>query len=1244
MFGDTMRSSKRGFVAAVIVVVAAAVLRAAIGKLGVRIPFVTFYPAVMIAGIYGGMRAGLLATALSAFLSTFWMEPVGSPWVTHVEDWIILTIFISTCILLSYSSKVMYRALARAKEAEAKTALACEREKAAVAIQKGEERFRILADNIAQLAWMADENGRIFWFNKRWYDFTGTTLEEMEGLGWKKVHHPEHVDRVFDRIQKSWDTGEPWEDTFPLRGKDGRYRWFLSRALPIRDESGGITRWFGTNTDITDQLEAEAKLRESREKYRRLVNLIPAAIFSCDADGEITFFNKRAVELWGREPNMPTDRYCGSWRIYRPSGSLLPHNECPMAIAVTQAKPFRNEEIVIERPNGSRVIASVNIDPFVDESGDVAGAVNILMDVTERKRIEEELRKNEEKLRLALDAAQMGTWDWNIVTGEMVWSERCRSFFAFAPEDELSYVKFLNSVHLDDRDRVELAVRESIEKRTVYQTEMRVVWPDGSLHWFLAKGRTFYDSSGKPARMSGIGMDITTRKQIEEELRTAKDEAEKRARELEALMDAVPALTWISRNPDCRFMSGSRATYELLKMPFRANLSKTAEDAANWPAYLRRTINHTEIIPPKELPMQLAASGQEVRDYEMEVAFENGESRVIFGNANPLIDDSGNPYGAVGAFVDITERKRLEEALEKRIVALTRPLDTTEGIAFEDLFNLEEIQEVQDRFAKACGVASIITRIDGTPITKPSNFCQLCRDIIRKTKKGRENCHCSDAVIGRHNVSGPNIQPCLSGGLWDAGASISVGGRHIANWLVGQVRNETQSESKMRRYAREIGADEEKLVEAFREVPSMPLDQFEKVAQALFTLAGELSSMAYQNVQQARFIRERELMEKELRAARDELELRVKERTAELEKANKILRDQADLIDLAHDAIFVRDMNSAVTFWNKGATETYGFTLEKALGKVTHDLLRTKFPQPLDMIMEKFFKHKRWEGELRHTTSTGKEIVAESRWALKSDESGNPESILEINRDVTGRKKAEEMLKANLARLELINSELQEFAFVAAHDLQEPLRKIMTFGDLLKTRYSTALDESGVIYLERIINSVARMRDQLYDLMEYSRVATRPEPRKQADLGKIAREVLKSFEEKIRETGAGIEIGTLPIMEVGEHQISRLFQNLIGNALKFRSEAPPVIKIDSDCRNGEYCEIFVRDNGIGFEQEYAELIFKPFQRLHGRGEYEGTGMGLAICRKIAERHGGSIRAESKPGRGSKFIVKLPVKQ
>ena len=234
--------------------------------------------------------------------------------------------------------------------------------------------------------------------------------------------------------------------------------------------------------------------------------------------------------------------------------------------------------------------------------------------------------------------------------------------------------------------------------------------------------------------------------------------------------------------------------------------------------------------------------------------------------------------------------------------------------------------------------------------------------------------------------------------------------------------------------------------------------------------------------------------------------------------------------------------------------------------------------------------------------------------------------------------------RSNMARLELVNAELQEFAFVASHDLQEPLRKIQTFCDLARKRCDSALDSTGKEYLDRVITSAGRMRQLLHDLLAFSRVASRPEPFKKLDVNLLAREAANIFELSCVESGCQIQIDDLPVIDAHENQILQLFQNLIGNAIKYSGSDTPKIRIYGKIDEGTTCEIRVEDKGIGFDQRFAERIFKPFQRLHGRDEYDGTGMGLAICRKIVERHGGTIRAESEPGQGACFIIRLPVKQ
>lgn len=230
------------------------------------------------------------------------------------------------------------------------------------------------------------------------------------------------------------------------------------------------------------------------------------------------------------------------------------------------------------------------------------------------------------------------------------------------------------------------------------------------------------------------------------------------------------------------------------------------------------------------------------------------------------IEWSSRPQGkfVYAAARDITDRKKMEQRLEKRMLELTRPLEDTNDIDFSELINLDDIQKLQDEFSDATGVASVITLTDGTPITRTSNFTRLCEDIIRKTEKGCENCYKSDAVIGTYSADGPIIQTCLSGGLWDAGAAITVGGKHVANWLIGQVRDENLKEEQLAAYAREIGADEGEALLAFKEVPQMSYWRFEKIARLLYTIANQLSNLSFQNILQARFINEKRRIEKEI--------------------------------------------------------------------------------------------------------------------------------------------------------------------------------------------------------------------------------------------------------------------------------------------------------------------------------------------------------------------------------------------
>ena len=292
--------------------------------------------------------------------------------------------------------------------------------------------------------------------------------------------------------------------------------------------------------------------------------------------------------------------------------------------------------------------------------------------------------------------------------------------------------------------------------------------------------------------------------------------------------------------------------------------------------------------------------------------------------------------------------------------------------------------------------------------------------------------------------------------------------------------------------------------------------------------------------------------------------------------------------------------------------------------------------QPGHLFHAIFRIRRTMDGELRWVELSG-------RFKLNAD--GTPLQLSGVVEDITERKRYEQKLQENAARLETLNHELQEFAYIASHDLKEPLRKISAFGERLKVQAGSKLEKDEQEYLERIILSTARLQAMIDNLLAYSHVATQVEPFCQVDLSKVAAEVLSDLEVRIEQSQGKVEVGDLPVVEADPMQMRQLFQNLIANGLKFHKPGvPPLVRIRSKSLPGRRIEITVEDDGIGFEMALATKLFQPFQRLVGRSNFEGTGIGLAICRKIVDRHGGQITVNSIPGSGSTFFVTLPIKQ
>ena len=466
---------------------------------------------------------------------------------------------------------------------------------------------------------------------------------------------------------------------------------------------------------------------------------------------------------------------------------------------------------------------------------------------------------------------------------------------------------------------------------------------------------------------------------------------------------------------DTSILLANAEAERLLGIPMEVMQGKTAMDPA-W-HFVREDGSP---MPLDEYPVsRVLATCKPIENFLLGVDRYIGSTRVwILVNAFPQLDEAGQVRQVEVTFIDLTERKRLEAALEQRLVALTRPLDQPDGISFTELFDLETIQRIQDEFAAATGVASVITHPDGTPITRPSNFCRLCRDIIRGTEIGCGNCYRSDSILGRHHPEGPVIQPCLSGGLWDAGASITIGNRHIANWLIGQVRDEAQSDEKMLAYARTIGADESAFLAAYQEVPSMSGERFRQIAQALFTLANQLSATAYQNIQQARFISERQRAEVALNNER--LQLRT-------------------LIDNLPYSIYVKDTECRFVVANQTCARRIGVASPEEL--VGHDDRKFYTPEAAHQYREDELRVMRenigiYGKEMRVLTDSGKN----QRWSSATkvpikNAVGDVIGLVGIGIDITERKRTESYREMRREIIQLLNE---------PGDLQEVLQRVIT--------------------------------------------------------------------------------------------------------------------------------------------------------------------------------------------------------
>ncbi|UCD50308.1 MAG: PAS domain S-box protein [Phycisphaerales bacterium] len=759
--------------------------------------------------------------------------------------------------------------------------------------------------------------------------------------------------------------GRPW--MFGLHQCSHRRVWTTEEQLLFKEISHRIA-------DGLSSLLSLRELKESETRFRDLAELLPQTVFELDSEGRFTFVSHMASETFGYDRDelstlsamdmfAPEERE----RIRENLGKRL------------RGEQFGDHEYTARKKDGTTFPVLAYSTP-IRRDGVAAGLRGILVDITERQCAERAIQESKAKLESILESSPNAICvtdlngnivDCNRATLDMHGHETKgallgRSMFGFIAET--------------DRLKARMNLETTRTQGSTADVELLFLKKDGRAFPCEVSTSVMRDPSSEAIGFVAAMADIAERKQAREALRKSEEK-------YRSLIANIPDVVWTSdehgkitfMSPNIEHLCGYRPD-DLCGRPGQPWFDKIHAD---------------DLERVRQAEKRLFQEGTPL---DVEYRFQKKDGQWIW-----LQDRSTGTYekGGVrytdGVFVDVTERRRLEQALERRLVALTRPLSDTAGVEFDELFDLGEIQNLQDLFAKATGVASIITHPDGTPITKPSNFCHLCENIIRQTPEGLKNCHYSDSVIGSHTLEGPTVQPCLSGGLWDAGASITVGGKHIANWLIGQVRNEAQDETKMREYARQIGADVDTFMAAFREVPTMSEGQFRRVADALFAIAERLSTTAYQNVQQARFISERKRAQEDLAQERN------------------LLRT---LIDNLPDSTYIKDRDSRFLLCSRQTARAAGVdSAEQVIGKTDFDFYHPELARGLFEEEQQLMQS--GEALLNVERCVVDPVTNGPVWDLTTkvplrDAKGQIVGLVGISRDITEQKLSQEALRESL--------------------------------------------------------------------------------------------------------------------------------------------------------------------------------------------------------------------------------------
>ena len=1121
------------------------------------------------------------------------------------------------------------------------------------AVREGERRFRRALealDHVAVQAYRLD--GRITFWNRASESLYGWKAEEALGADIVSLLFPpqerEAERAVLAQVAASGDT--PAAGEVDLARRDGSLATIYAARVLVPSPDGE-PEFFCFDVDVTARRAAEDALRASEERLRAIADSIPGAIFRYilhpDGRDNIEYMSRGSRDIWEVEADSLMSDPTPLWAMVLPED--LPALRDSVLESGRTMTPWRHQWR-IRAPSGRLKWLAGNGNPVRNAAGDVVWS-SFIIDRTAQAAAEAALARSEARFRAIADNIPGAIFRYVIRSdgqhavefmsqgAAAIWEREASAivadaqllFEALAPEE--------------DRNAFRAALLESARTLGVWQYRWRILTPSGRRKWLQGSGQPARRENGDVA-WDGYAFDVTEWREAE----TALALSEARLRVLnESSPNAIVVLDMETgrfvdfNGKACTLFGVDEATLRAMG-PLQFSPERQPDGRLSLPIqqeYGRRTIAGEE---PVFEWMHQRADGTPVPCEIHLVRIPDPRRILIRGNV-----------------IDITARKAAEAALrdtetrlgfvvkhmtdgfftldrEYRYVDMNDAAAAYLGTTPEQLQGRLLNEAYPDAMGTPFGRAYAEVMAGGAPRTVEDYYAPLgrwyearvqaasigvavfFRDITER-KRAEQALRESEARIRLI------VQNMLDGFFvldrdWrivEVNAAAAQAMRQPADALVG-------------RDLREVfpGADQRAFGQAYVEVvaggPPTTVSDFHPLLarwyEARIQPSGAGAAVFFNDVTERR---------------EAENALRESER-----------RFRSLVEDLGTIAVQGYDEERRITFWNRASEQLYGWPAAEALGR---RLEETIIPAPMrEAVID---VHARWVREGRVDVPSEELVLVDraglpvpvysSHIMLRRPDGGHDLYCLDV--DLRDLRRTEAALQEANAALRQRNEELQQFVMIASHDLQEPLRKVQTFADRLRGALGGRLSPSEHDYLDRLHGAASRMRELIQDLLDYSAVSFGAPQRAPVGLAAALREVLDDLAEQIAASGAQVEARDLPTIEADPVQMRQLLQNLVGNAIKYRHpRRPPRITVDArtvDAPAGPRVALRVSDNGIGFDDAHRERIFAPFQRLHARTEYDGTGIGLAIVRRIVERHGGTVEAQGRAGEGATFTVLLP---